>query len=172
MEKIYSSKNFPFKEFTVSSDYPELAKQITLTDLDKFKIYSLSAILEYARRLVDAPVYILSSKRSDILNEKVGGSNASDHLFKGNTAAVDFTVREASEYYLWVLFNSIPAYFPQSYGQLIIYFKDNDIEKPNFLHLSLPTKKHTIERLVKLNGKFHKLSEISEDNMKLKSLIV
>jgi len=158
--RIYHTKHFPFNEFVVSKTHPELAASIQLTDTDKFKIYVLSNILELIRTKCDnTPILVLSGKRSEELNIAIGGAKNSDHLFRYNSAAVDFTFKSKPDYYLWNAYLFIHMYFEYSYGQLILYFNGGDINKPTFIHLSLPTSKHKSERRLFFNGEYVSLKK-------------
>jgi len=86
------TRNFSFSEFKVSRDFPELAAEIVLTESDKAKIKFLCVHwLQPLRDETGDAIEVLSGKRSVELNNKVGGVNNSDHLFRGHySCAVDF----------------------------------------------------------------------------------
>jgi hypothetical protein len=89
------SKNFSYSEFKVSNNYPELAAKIELTTLDRYKIFWMVQIfLQPVRDLLNLEVFVGSAKRSTELNNKVGGTGDSDHLFRGFSCAVDFKLRK------------------------------------------------------------------------------
>lgn len=124
--------NFSVDEFVVSKQFPELADAIQLTDEDRLKMYYLSRIFLQPIRDIFGPVVITSGKRSIALNNAVGGSSGSDHLYTPSTpkCAVDFTTPKAQ---LRDVYEHIKDTRHGSYGQLIYYINSN------FIHLSLPT---------------------------------
>lgn len=124
--------NFSYSEFLVSDSFPELAAKIELTELDKLKLFYMCKIHLQPIRDYFGPVVILSGKRSPELNTKVGGSPTSDHLYLGESCAVDFTLPKVE---VEVVFNYI-CLNSDAFGQCI-YYPDQ-----NFIHLSLPTRKH------------------------------
>lgn len=131
---IRPSPNFEFGEFTVSDTYPELAKLIQLTDLDKFKIFLLCRMhLQPLREKLGLPIRIQSGKRSPELNSKVGGAATSEHLYLNETAAVDFTVPGAD---MKAIYHGL-ILSPRSFSQCIWY------KTSNFIHLGLPSLKHS-----------------------------
>lgn len=89
------SKNFSYSEFKVSNSYPDLAAKIELTTLDRYKIFWMVQIfLQPVRDLLNLEVVVGSAKRSTELNSKVGGTESSDHLFRGFSCAADFKLRK------------------------------------------------------------------------------
>lgn len=130
------TKNFRTEEFFVSADYPELVDHINRTPLDLIKMFYLSRIFLQPIRDKFGPVAILSGKRSIQLNDAVGGADNSDHLYESFSAAVDFTTPNSV---LLASYDFIKDFRAGSYGQLILYINHN------FIHLSLPSKKHINE---------------------------
>lgn len=125
------SPHFRLEEFAVSRDYPDLAKVIKFTSSDDIKLWVLcSTILEPLRERF-GPIRVLSGKRTPELNEAIGGSVGSDHLFEMVSCAADITSRAPLN-----CFRLIRRSMPFGFGQLIWY------KKQNFFHVSLPTPKH------------------------------
>jgi uncharacterized protein YcbK (DUF882 family) len=126
------TKNFQLSEFIVSRDYPELAKQIILNDLDKRNIELLAImILQPIRDFMGAKIKILSGKRSYELNKKVRGAKNSDHL---TGSAVDFTIKNYHN--LQNIYTACNDIIGGRFGQFLYY------QNRNFIHVSLPSRKH------------------------------
>lgn len=126
------SRSFSWAEFLVSKEHPELLT-FDLSDMDKLKIFYLCCLhLQPVREAIGKPILILSGKRSPELNAAVGGASASDHLFVGECAAVDFTIPGHDMRSVWTGL----CLSPRSFGQCIFY------RKSNFIHISLPSQKH------------------------------
>jgi uncharacterized protein YcbK (DUF882 family) len=123
--------NFKAQEFLVSSERPDLAKQMLASPEDMVKMFYLSCIFLQPVRDVFGTVHILSGKRSLELNAAIGGSKFSDHLYTVGTpkAAVDFTCSKAN---MSDVYEHIKGTRHGSYGQLLYY------RKSNFIHVSLP----------------------------------
>lgn len=132
------SKNFKIEEFAVSAQYPALAAAIEFTAQDCVKAQLLALLFLQPVRDEYGKVTILSGKRTADLNEFVGGSATSDHLYTPGTtkAAVDFTCEDVPG-----AFRFLKMRGPFAFGQLIHYAKSN------FIHVSLPTEKHTGEAI-------------------------
>lgn len=147
--------NFSSEEFVVSAQHKALVTEIlaSITPLDEYKFFLLARmILQPIRDYIDMPIQINSGKRSEALNKAIGGATNSDHLYREECAAVDFTLNDTiktQKAFIWLLNK------PYLYGQLISYPDKNDRE--TFLHISLPSKAHHGERLRKVNGKFGKI---------------
>ena len=148
------SPHFKYSEFLVSRDHPELAAKMILRGLDCVKLhYLVWMLLEPVRICVDHKFKILSGMRSTDLNDAVGGSKTSDHLFLDYACACDFTVLhdDAKEsqvlvYEAWLQLREM------QYGQLIYYGADHG----NFVHVSLPTMKHQNEIMTKTHGGYNR----------------
>lgn len=153
------TQNFSVKEFAHSDQYPELAKIVfeNLTDFDKVKFFYLAAIfLEAVRTNSKHAVAILSGKRNFELNNKIGGALHSDHLYLEESAAVDFFVESFVKTH--EAFDFIRHNFPgHCWGQLIGYPIKGQDQGLRFIHLSMPTKKHQGEVLLKIDDKYVKL---------------
>jgi len=133
MAKKYLTKNVRRDEIFVPG------KCGRVNECDEVKGFYLAAmILQPTRNLVNAPIWINSGKRSIEHNRKVGGSRSSDHLFRGESAAVDFDFRNDAANRLafkWLVKNRIG-----SFGQLIAYIDTEN--KVQFVHVSLLTSAH------------------------------
>lgn len=128
------TNNFTLSEFAVSRDFPELAAQIKFSPLDKYKLYLMCRmLLQPIRDQYGQSLIVLSGKRSDELNAAIPGSITSDHLFRFESCAVDFTIEHII---MEDCFKLIRQEFLPCFGQLIYY------PHQNFIHISLPTPKH------------------------------
>ncbi len=134
------TKNFKSGEFTVSRDYPELAKKIKLSETDTMKLfYICSVVLQPARNEFPEDEFnVNSGKRIIELNTLVGGWKNSDHLFRGFSCAVDFAVEDRDK--LFGIYNFIHENCRFSIGECILYF--DETWQPIFIHVSLPTKRY------------------------------
>lgn len=131
------TENFSIKEFFISRDFPHLIDWLVPSELDTLKCYILAKTILEPLRVKSGPIKILSGKRTEELNNSIGGAKNSDHLFWGNSAACDITTANAYQSYLDLTF--LPS---TSFGQIIYY------PGRNFIHVSLPTERHQGERLV------------------------
>lgn len=144
------TKHFKCYEFITSREHPEMLEAIreSWTDKDTFKCYLLAKIfLEPLRTTWQAPITILSGKRSEALNAAIKGSPTSDHLFIEGSAACDFTAPAIKQMALSLSLGSQP------YGQMIWY------PLQNFIHVSLPTEKHFREALTKIGTKIYQFGQ-------------
>lgn len=134
------TKNFQTEEFVISDSYPDIAAQIELSPEDITKMELLTHLFLQPTRDQFGAVKILSGIRSRELNELIGGSLNSDHLYRvyPATAAVDFTCSSVGEAYKFLKMRG-----PFAYGQLILY------QSQHFIHVSLPTEKHVGEAWIK-----------------------
>jgi uncharacterized protein YcbK (DUF882 family) len=138
------TEHFSLKEFFISHDFPHLIDWVVPSELDRLKCYLLAkTILEPLREKV-GPIGILSGKRTEELNNRIGGAKNSDHLFWGTSAASDIRCSDAH-----LAFNVLKFLPPSSFGQIIFY------PGKNFVHISLPTEKHQGERLVSPKSKLY-----------------
>jgi len=143
--------HFNSREFVVSSSHPELLQEIrdSVNDMDLYKFFLLARmILEPLREWVGLPIKIYSGKRSEALNKAVGGAINSDHLYRDECAAVDFTFGDPSKDALALLYLRAR---PQILGQCINYPVDG---KETFIHVSLASRKHHGEYLQKQGNGF------------------
>lgn len=90
----FLSPHFRFSEFSVSRHYPHLVTP--LYQIPRVCVERIRAICEFVleplRFQLQAAVRITSCFRNPELNRKEGGVPSSDHLFRGDAAAVDFAI--------------------------------------------------------------------------------
>lgn len=126
---IQLTRHFNLSEFIVSADRPDLAALIAVSDVQRERMRCLAAfILEPVRRHFGL-VKILSGIRSPELNAAIGGAKNSDHLYRANSGAVDFTVPGIDDH--WDVFTWMRLNTPV-HKQLIIY------PTRRFIHVSCP----------------------------------
>ena len=118
------SRNFDSSELCVSAQFPELAAQIEPSDEQIHRAVLLAQSCLQPLRNEFGPLHVLSWIRSVELNEVIGGSADSDHLYG---AAVDLhsTSLSASELFSFAVGACLP------YCQVIYY------PAQNFIHLSI-----------------------------------
>jgi len=147
------TEHFNLDEFLVSKTYPELLKNIHISDQYKWNLFKLSAgLLEHIRKSVNRPITIVSGYRTPELNKRIGGRRDSQHLFGeavdfviiGSTGNVDqINMRRAIDYAKEHL-----IYFT---GELIEY---QDVSTIRFCHISLPDPRWvSVFRVQKYDGK-------------------
>ena len=129
--------HFDIKEFFVSRDFPHLIDWLVPSELDRLKCYILAKTILEPLREKAGPIKILSGRRTEELNNRIGGAKNSDHLFWGSAAACDISCENSL-----MAYNDLRFLTPSSFGQIIFY------PGKNFIHISLPTEKHQGERLV------------------------
>lgn len=131
------TKNFSFYEYLIPH------KSGKITNSDRLKVWYLNNInMQPMRSHMGKIVTINSGKRSPSYNKLKGGSPTSDHMFRGYSAAADFTIKikGAPDHDLlisafnWLRFNRAGCF-----GQLILYF--DELNHVRFIHISLPTEK-------------------------------
>lgn len=152
---VQISPHFNSKEFIVSDNYPDLAAEIQFTAQDLTKLYYLVVmVLEPVRTSKAVRFKINSGKRSVELNKNLGGSKTSDHLYYGLSCACDFTVvypdngsTQLAVYDTWVVLQNM------QFGQLIYYGP----EYGNFIHISLPTRKHQNEVMKRITDGYQRI---------------
>lgn len=171
---IEATEHFPFNEFIVSETYPEIARQIDMTETDKMKFFYFGIILEQVRAYCGAiPIILTSGKRDIKLNTVVDGSDNTDHLYDGSCGAVDFTLSRDIDR-LWRAYALLVYRLPASCGQVILYLY-NSLNCPDFIHISLPTfyhdKTHWKEHWIMLGCKFFPLSGICKRSSKIESIL-
>jgi len=124
----------------VSKSFPNLVEKQEPTKLHVYKFFWLANLfLQPIRDAVNAgappgtdiPVRIESGWRSDELNEAVGGVKNSDHLYYGNSAAVDIKIGENTQEYVKTAFK-VCHRRKNCVKQLILYYPSAG----NFIHLS------------------------------------
>lgn len=155
------TKNFRADEFRVSSEYPEIAAAMSFNPQDHLKAYFIARlILEPVRAATGSPIFILSGKRTDLLNKKVGGVPTSEHRWLQTQAAADWHTRPLAK--LWEAYEIIRGEMRHTVGQCIIYLRDSKGGgmEPRFIHTSLASEAHQGEFLVKLpSGKYEPYSD-------------
>jgi len=90
----FLSPHFRLSEFSVSRNYPHLVTplyQIPRVCVERIRSIC-EFVLEPLRAHFNKPVRITSGFRNPELNLKEGGVQNSDHLFRGDAAAVDFHI--------------------------------------------------------------------------------
>ncbi len=100
--------------------------------------YLVEEILQPSRDAIDKPVNVNSGMRSRKENRRVGGVWNSEHLFKGDSAAVDV---DAGQYNPG-LFEALKQHV-RKIGQLIAYIDVHG--EVRFIHVSIATPKHNGE---------------------------
>jgi uncharacterized protein YcbK (DUF882 family) len=137
------SRNFDTKEFMVSKDFPEIAAKMIYPDIAIRNMELLAILLlQPIRDWIHLPLKILSGYRSIDLNKLVGGVKTSDHLAG---SAVDFTFKNAKHLHDVYTFLQESDKLSHSIGQCRFY------KNRNFMHISLPSKKHHSEFAIILN---------------------
>ena len=129
------TNHFKLSEFAVSADYPELAAEITFTEVEKERIrFFCSNVLEPLRSMLSRPIQITSGKRTVELNQAVGGHPHSHHLFQEDHGACDIVVEGVDpESIATILLNTAIV-------RTIIIYKD-------FLHLSFTDKSEVVNQV-------------------------
>lgn len=148
------TKHFSTAEFAVSESYPQEAAKILFSKHDVFKAHLLATLYGEPVRAfissvekVECGLHVLSGKRSEALNALVGGAEDSDHLFRNECAAFDFTFLTNVRERVFLAYRFL-ATSPTMFGQLIYY------PEKNFIHISIPSKKHFGECMVKTGENF------------------
>ena len=130
---------FQYTEFTVSREYPEVAKKIILTPVERqrLKLWCEGCGDPWRLAHPKIPIYILNGKRSPELNDLVGGSPSSTHI---DAAAVDFTCKNIAmeEVFISILQMNLP------YRELFFY------EKKNFIHWGINYPEKPYKRIAKI----------------------
>lgn len=130
------------------SEFFDPAKSGDVTKNDTIKAFFLAKfIMQPLRDHLKAPIIITSGKRSASHNKKIGGATRSDHLFREECAACDFTLQDKNlnrKAFKWLVQNKA-----EIFGQLIKY---DDGEIVRWIHVSLSSRKHSGEAFtIKLN---------------------
>lgn len=126
------TRNFRLGEFAVSREHPELAAQVGFSEreIGRLQVYC-AGWLQPLRDHFDAPVIITSGKRTAELNAAVGGVEVSDHLYGGDSGAVDLVVQGLPLDQVYVRLLWTPY-------KLLILYRWPSLPERNFIHLSFP----------------------------------
>lgn len=136
------TEHFSLNEFAVSASFPDIAAKTKFDPTGRLKsFYGCTTLLEPARAhfFPVKPLIITSGKCPVELNSLIPGrSPTSDHLWEGESWAVDFVLRGGNNFdcFLWMQNN-----LKYAFGQLIWH----PVEK--YIHVSLPTERHKYEVL-------------------------
>jgi len=150
-----ATDHFIYNEWLVSDERPDLAKQMSLSELEKVKVFYMANILEPIRKNCNnIPIRVLSGKRTPELNVVIGGVENSDHLFTFEKAATDFCFYW-DNFFLWNAYYILKKQYLKFLGQVIIYLYSDNFMIPRFIHFSLVTKKHNGEMLVTIDDKYY-----------------
>ena len=130
------SKHFKLKEFKISDSYPNLIKNHSFTELQLYKILTLTKILEPIREEFQIPIRINSAFRTPELNKKVSGSLRSQHLL---CEACDFNF--FNEYKNKIVLSQVYSFIldnlDSNYLKIILYYNKNN--HTQFIHVSIPS---------------------------------
>ncbi len=86
------SENFNLKDYFVSEQYPEIARNMPVYLWQLENLCTLvNTVIQPVRKLLVEPVTVLSGLRTDGLNKLIGGEKLSDHLLG---AACDITSKK------------------------------------------------------------------------------
>jgi zinc D-Ala-D-Ala carboxypeptidase len=140
--------NFSFFEMSRTS-YRDLIRENRLKSQEKLdNLKSLcSKLLEPIRKNFKSPMIIHSAFRCRKLNDRVGGSENSQHLFG---EAADFHVRSAriGDVFLWIWKES-----DLKFGQLIW----ENLNGKEWIHISLPNVNIENKVLIMRDGKYERV---------------
>lgn len=114
------TKNFRLGEVCVSSDCPDLAAAIVLTDYEVQVAKLLAESLLQPLRDTFGPINVLSWKRSLELNQAIGGSEQSDHLY-ASAADIQCWSAPPQRFFDWFLGHHALTSEQRPYRQVILY---------------------------------------------------
>jgi len=137
--EIQLTEHFTLGEFAVSREFPEMADAVGFSDVEVERVrFACGAYLQPLRNAL-GPVIVTSGKRTPELNAAVGGHPRSDHLYRGDSGAVDFVVpgKEPIQVARWLRRHA-------TFKLLIVY--------PTFCHLSFPDSSGRYGEVVKKNS--------------------
>lgn len=123
---VTGSRFFRYKEFLVSRDHPDLAAAMSLSREEMERVAFWCQLIGDPFRIAnpDNSVIILNGKRSEAMNNIVGGAKTSDHLYA--IAADCHAIGMSAEQFFCALIDlNLP------YRQIILY------QKENFVHISV-----------------------------------
>lgn len=140
------SRNFDSSELCVSAQFPDLVAKIEPNDEQIHRAVLLAQSCAQPLRDEFGPLHVLSWLRSKELNEAVGGSEDSDHLYG---AAVDLRSRRVTALELFSY--GVGACLP--YRQIIYYPGEN------FVHISInfPGRPFGHEAFTHIGGRYVRL---------------
>jgi len=128
----YISENFDLKEFSVSADFPELAKKQKFTPEQEATIRKLVIeLIQPIRTFFNEWVSVLSGLRQDDLNTAVKGSKTSDHRLGAAADITSLKIQYDPESTAWDLWKNLGLKDNMHLKQLIFY------KKKRFLHVSI-----------------------------------
>jgi len=136
------SRNFYLREFTDSATAKRNGINNAPGESEILNIKRLvRQVLQPLRDMIGASIHISSGYRCEELNEKVGGSEKSQHM-RGQAADIQIFSRDLKDVYLMIK-NKIPEY-----DQLIYEFGD-------WIHVSIKAQGNRKQNLVfeRINGK-------------------
>ena len=144
--KILENGNFYYSEWLVSDSYPEIAKEMVLSDYEKQIIKLQVESIEQPLRNRFGIARILSGKRSVELNKKVGGAYRSDHISCNATDVVYLEVEDQMEVFKYIVANDMP------YRQVILYTGS----KVPFIHksINIPGRDYKKEALINTGDEY------------------
>lgn len=127
------SKNFSLHEFLISSKYPELLRDVELSDEQIDKLYYLCMFGLQPIRDEFGYIQITSGFRTKILNFRLKGVENSQHL---RAEAADFVCPDAKDYQIFR--------FLTDYCGEVGWYKDE-----HRFHLSLPQRGVKMDHYIK-----------------------
>lgn len=145
---MYLTRNFNIFELKTSREFPEIAKNMKLSnEIIKNSVFLLESCWQKVRNEFGI-ISVLSFYRDIELNTLISGSRKSDHL---NGTAMDGTAVNADneEVFKWIVNRNLP------YRQVIYY------PNKNFIHMSvnIPGVEYKNETLICDNKKYIKYKE-------------
>ena len=127
------TKHFQLSEFIVSDRHPELAARIEQTPQRIANLTRLCClVLEPLRLNFGAAVRINSGLRSSALNEAIGGSPTTQHVY-GEAADIVVEGVPAEQVYTYLRIAALDTTTKDAICQLFWY------KKSNFCHVSVPS---------------------------------
>lgn len=150
--KILDNGNFSYKEWLVSSSFPDIAARMSLSASEKDIIKLLVSSIEQPLRTRFGPAKIQSGKRSFELNQLVGGAKDSDHLTCNAADTVYLDIDDQMEVFKYIVKNNLP------YRQVIYYPEANT----PFIHksINIPGKEYKNEAFVYRDGEYFPWKEV------------
>lgn len=136
---IQKVNRFSLQEFFSRLSPSETTEAVRDADL-QLCLYELWARLNIIRAILGKPIIINSWYRDEQHNARVGGSPTSQHL-RGQ--AVDIKAPDATLQELLTAISKSIEILNLEYGQIIVY------RNQKFIHISLPTAKHSNEFIYK-----------------------